>query len=559
MPAPSAASAVLHRLLAATCSAPATCDHDARDLGGAAPIAGLAAPWLATRLAAAGVDAQRAERVRSRLARLAGRLGAPTAFACDHAAALRRAAARARPGRAIVVGRSPLQGPAVVHLPLGAFTEAMPQLADASVLVVEPWLARPDDATALRELLAAAKARGATTIVDEAHTALRAAATTMTTALGLAADAVVFGPGLAANLPFAAIVGADGPDDAMPTAAALAVAEAMLADDGEAAHAAVAARVASLQAAVAAAAVREQLAVTWAGPATMPQLGFAGQEDAPGSLIDEHFGRELAALGCRRAGPLAPVGDAPADVDRAFVAALARIRVLLVEYNSYLSGELPFAFPGGDPTLRARGACIYRFPRRGKVRVSALSAAGGIRIAFAAGALGGVTSSGFYLPTALRGDVDATARYTLHRWSAGPDSSCLGLFLQNAASTARYYAQLMSTAEAPLVRKVAAGLAGAVSPRQQAPADNGWLRIQRRGDMVRASHRATADAPWTLLGECAGVPADDLFVGAKIWSKDRTDGLVADIEELTIVGVVAPEQQPLLGPVPDPNGQPPAP
>ena len=45
-------------------------------------------------------------------------------------------------------------------------------------------------------------------------------------------------------------------------------------------------------------------------------------------------------------------------------------------------------------------------------------------------------------------------------------------------------------------------------------------------------------------------------LGAKIWSKDRTDGLVADVFDLAITGAVSPAQEPLLGPRPDPNDAP---
>jgi hypothetical protein len=151
------------------------------------------------------------------------------------------------------------------------------------------------------------------------------------------------------------------------------------------------------------------------------------------------------------------------------------------------------------------------------------------------------------------GDVEVAARYVLRRWHSGPDSACLGLFLQNAPSSARYYAQVMSTADRPLERSVAAGLAGHVHARHPAPADSGWLRLQRRGATVTASWRADDASPWTTLGECPAT-TDPIFLGAKIWSKVACDGLGADIVELQVQGEVAAVQEPLLGLVPDPRG-----
>jgi hypothetical protein len=543
---------------------------DDRDLAAAAGLVALDAAWLAPALAAPPALAG----LGTALATFAGQADAAAAtFAgADEAlGAAVRAAAAARPGRrrVLLVGGASSATPAadgVTRADLGDVRGARAAVAAAAdtlaVLVVEPWLADAGDADALRALLAAARAAGAAVVVDETRTALRAAPTTVAAALGLAADAVVMGSALAAGLPFAAVVGPLAAATGSPmgaSAVARAVAGAVLAADRAPLQRDLAAASTALRAGIATAAAREALDLAWRGPATMPELRFVGQEDADGALIGTHFAGELAALGVRIAGPLLLPAGALADVAplrTAFDRGLLRIRVLLVEYNSHLSGELPFAFPGGDPTLRARGAGVYRYPRRGKVRVAVAPAGTGIRIDFAPAALGPVTSSGFFVPTALRGDVDVTARYVLRRWESGPDSACLGLFLQNAASTARYYAQVMSTADAPQARFVAAGLAGVVSPRRSAPADEGWLRIQRQGGAVRAFHRTTPDGPWTLLGEHVGATTDDLIVGAKIWSKDRTDGLVADVFDLAITGAVSPAQEPLLGPRPDPNDAP---
>lgn len=569
MASPSASELLARVATTLGVAAPAAPTPDPLDLTDAGSLVAIDAPWLQPALAApAAADAAA---LATALAAFAGLPHAPTVIAGSHGdalAAAQRAACRARPGRrrVLVVGAATDASDGdgdtgLARLPAGGFAAALAALAAApaafAALVVEPWLPTDADAEALRALLAAARADGAAVVLDETRTTLRAAPTTVTAALGLAADAIVLGPALAAGLPFGAVVGAADAASSRPDPVACAIVAAVLAADRAPLQRELLGAVERLRATVAAAAAREALAIAWRGPAAMPELGFVGQEDADGGLIGAHFARELAALGARVDGPLRFGAGALADdgpVRRAFDRALLRIRVLLVEYNSYLSGELPFAFPGGGPELRARGAGVYRFPRRGKVRVAVAPGGDGIRIDFAPAPLGPVTSSGFFVPTAIRGDVDVTARYALRRWESGPDSACLGLFLQNAASTARYYAQVMSTADAPQARLVAAGLAGVVSPRRPAPADEGWLRIQRQGDVVRAFHRATATAAWTLLGEHVGATADDLIVGAKIWSKDRTDGLVADVLDLAIAGAVSPEQEPLLGPRPDPNG-----
>ncbi|MCA8964234.1 MAG: ATP-dependent RNA helicase, partial [Planctomycetes bacterium] len=303
-----------------------------------------------------------------------------------------------------------------------------------------------------------------------------------------------------------------------------------------------------------AAAAREELRIAWSGPAAMPSLSFADQDSAEGVLILHHFGLELAAAGCTSAGPLllppALRRGGAAPVLGMFTHAVARVRTLLIEYNSYLSGGIPFVFPGGDPVLCARGATRYRYPRLAEVDVDARE--DGIRIHFAAGELGAVTSSGFYVPTRLVGDVDVAIRYVVPQFSAGPDATCLGLFLQNEASTARYYAQLMSTSDAPAARSVALGHAGAVIGRRPVSGDTGWLRLLRRGGEVIAFFRADTQAPWQELGRVPAT-ADELVVGAKIWSKQRTDGLIGDLFDLSIDAALAADQPPVLESRPDPR------
>ena len=70
--------------------------------------------------------------------------------------------------------------------------------------------------------------------------------------------------------------------------------------------------------------------------------------------------------------------------------------------------------------LRERGLSIYRYPARAAVDVRPADDA--IRITFHPGPLGAITSSGFYVPTLLRGDFSATIHYRIRRWRPGPRS-----------------------------------------------------------------------------------------------------------------------------------------
>ncbi|HZN40687.1 MAG TPA: hypothetical protein VFD82_17920 [Planctomycetota bacterium] len=571
MVAPPAVPEYLARLARAHAAPPLDVPKaPAEELREPAALFALDEPWLWRHLAGDAALPEPAA-LRTELAEFAGkRLASATLFdglEPARAAILRRSAAlRPRSHRLLVVGDVPVAAAAatIVNVPAGDFAAARAQLAelgdDVALLAVEPWLASPTTADELRALLAAANARGIPVAIDEARTAGRAAATTVHAELRLAADWVVLGPALAGGLPFAAVAGAlPGVDETAVHPAPRAVVGAVLAARGENdVHARLEQLGRGLIEAAERVAQREQLQIEWRGPESMPALAWRGQEGADGALIDHHFALELAALGWHVRGPVL-FGSAlrrrgPEALHAAFDRALARIRVKLIEYNSYLTSGVPYAFAGGDPVLRARGISLYRYPRLGATRVAPVPDGAGMRIDFARGPLGEVTSSGFFLPTAFVGDLDVAARYVLRRWQAGPDSACLGLFLQNAASSARYYSQVMSTADRPHERTVAASLAGQVSARVPAPADSGWLRLVRRGDTVLAFWRADAACPWRQLGECRPATNDPLIVGAKIWSKIACDGLIADIVELTAQGQVANEQEPLLGPQPDPRG-----
>lgn len=281
-------------------------------------------------------------------------------------------------------------------------------------------------------------------------------------------------------------------------------------------------------------------------------LGFAGQEDARPEQLAEAFASELAAAGMDwdELRELAHADEAGLARRRAVLEhALARLRTLLVEYHSYMSGGLGWPFPGGSPALRARGLAIYRFPARAAVDVEADGTS--VRIRFHPGALGEVTSSGIWVPTRVRGDFRATLAYELGLWRPGPEAASFALFAQDEPSTLRYYAQRRSAGDGAheLVANFTNTHFGQPIPVHDA---RGELRVERRGTSVRLSHRERG--AWTELGRHAGDPASDVVLGAKIWSGGSCDGLEARLLDLTIDGELPAEQIPPVPVRPDPRG-----
>jgi uncharacterized protein len=540
--------------------APAAPQGTATELGDTATLLDLDEPMLRDRLAIAA-----AAPVRSRedlaatfgrsLAACCGLATGAAAFASATAAtvALANAAQQKKQGSILCIGDAAdrLSPIAVQRLTVDEVTDAF--LASASLLVVE--LELDPQFSPLPRLLLAARRHGVAIAIDETRTAFRAAATTITQAEGLQPDFVLVGPQLTAGLPFAAVVGLAAAGDA--SALLLTVATCALdALREHPLHATLTAQLRDLGDAIRIAAVQQDVHCALAGREGLPRLRFAGQEGAPAELIAHHFELELKTAGCRAHGPLMLPsllrldGEKRTAVERAFAYALLRVRALLIEFNSHLSGGIPWVFPSGHAVLRERGLTFYRFPRLANVDVGPVGDA--MRIAFGKDRLGAVTSSGFFVPTRITGDATLTIRYVLRQWNAGPDSACLGLFFQNEASSARYYAQVISTAEAPDVRTVAAGFEGNVVGRVRIEGDTGWLRLSRRNGRMHVSHRAAGASEFVELGQCLAT-SDALIAGCKIWSKVETDGLVADLFELQIDGDVAAEQPAVLGARKDPR------
>jgi hypothetical protein len=289
------------------------------------------------------------------------------------------------------------------------------------------------------------------------------------------------------------------------------------------------------------AAARENVHARLDGDASAMRITFDGQEDAPADVMLHHFLLELEKAGAVSHGWIHPQPDwddatiavAAAALDRA----LTRIRILLVEHNSWTSGGVPYVFATDDAVLRERGLAWYRFPKRGAVELSARD--GVVRIAFAAGDVGAITSSGFYVPTRIHGDFTATIGYRLGTFDPGPDSACLALFQQNEASTVRVYAQLTCTPTcAGRVFVAQAGLRGGVTSPLPADAGPGAFRLRRAGRRVTAWHRS-GGGDWRELGAVDDDPGDDAILGCKIWTKVACGGLVAELHDFTVAGRVA--------------------
>jgi hypothetical protein len=301
---------------------------------------------------------------------------------------------------------------------------------------------------------------------------------------------------------------------------------------------------ARLRQAFAAACAREGVRAAWRTGDLADGVEFEDQEGAPAALIRQHFGLELVAAGAR-ADEIERLPREP-GADEALVSRLAtaldtavrRIRVLLIEHNSYLSGGLPWVFGPADPVLVARGLSTYRYPKLAAVDVSATRAS--VRIRFAPGDLGAVTSSGFYVPTRIAGDFVATVRYELLEWQPGAATAAVALFAQDEPSLHRYYAQRNS--EGTGAHAVLAHLDDLLLPGIPVAAPAGWFRVSRRGPLVQTWHRAAPDREFVLLGEIGGQPLEDLYLGAKIWSRHRSGALSAEFLALEIAGRVSSTQ-----------------
>jgi len=272
---------------------------------------------------------------------------------------------------------------------------------------------------------------------------------------------------------------------------------------------------------------------------------FAGQENADGGLMAGVFLEELGETG--QAGALALD---PAEMDEETLArteaalrhSVARLRTLLIEHNSWLSGGLRWPFAGAQPALVERGLAVYRFPATAEVDV--VSEGEQVRISFAPTTVDATISSGFYVPTRVRGDFEVELRYELGPFEPGADAASFALFTQDQGSVLRYYAQRRATRDGR--HEVLANFSNTVmSAAQSVDGASGTFRLRRRGEEVTSWHRTDGD--WQQLGEHAGDPAHDMIVGSKIWTTTAAGALEARALELRIDGEIPQDQ---IDPVP---------
>jgi hypothetical protein len=476
----------------------------------------------------------------------------------DQAKELAVQAARARTGREVVLALDPIEGRPGSAMPLPrAHAAARLAKADVAAVLFEPRVEDDAHADELEGIVAAARQHGTRVIADETRTAGRVHAGSSTRALGLPCEAVVVGEAVACGLGCAAVL--DSEDDAavelvepLPDALALALAAATArALARQPVHEEMAAHGARLREAFTAAAAAEQIAAELVGPAALMRVQVAAQEGVAAPLLRWHLAAEMQRLGVEANEWLVAHALSPAVAD-AMAAALrgtmARARTLLIESNSYLSGGLPYVFATANEFLRERGLARYRYPKLADVEVSAVH--GRMRIAFAAGALGPVTSSGFFVPTRLRGDFTVEAEYELVRWTSGPDAVCFGLFFQNELSTGRYYAQ--RTIASSGSDTVHGSFDGVLTAARRAGARRGALRLARERSRVTAWHRDEG-GEWHELGTTDSATTDDGILGAKVWAKVACDGIVAEVTALTIVAEWVPDQAPPVTARPDPR------
>jgi hypothetical protein len=467
--------------------------------------------------------------------------------------------AQASTGRTGALALDPLvERPAGAAPASLAIAQARLAARDVAVLVFEPRVDRETELEPLCALVRAARELGTRVLADETRTAGRVAPGLASTALGLEVDAVLLGDAVACGAPFGALLETDpgqviatlvppGPDPlalAFAAATAATLARAPVAAD-------LAAHARELHATFAEAGAREALTIELLGPPALARIRIPPQESAPGPLLGAKYREELARFGAQPSEWLVTHALWPAwlpSLRRSVVRATSRLRTILVEVNSYLSGGLTWPFAEGDPLTRKRGVAVYRYPKLGNVDV--VAEPGAMRITFHAGALGPITSSGFYVPTHLGGDFSIEADYELTQWSSGPDSACVGLFFQNDLSTGRYYAQRRLAGGED---QVYAGLDGEVSAMRDAGPRRGTFKLTRAGRVVTAAHRRGDAAEFVELGSTTHATDDDGILGLKIWSKVACDGIEVRVSSWRLVATPCPDQQSPLAPRPDPR------
>ena len=106
------------------------------------------------------------------------------------------------------------------------------------------------------------------------------------------------------------------------------------------------------------------------------EVTFTAQEGANEAMMLHGFGEELRSDGVDWAEMAADAGPDEATLTRyeaGVRAAVGRMRVLLVELNSYITGGLDWVFPAAPEALSGRGLANYRFPARAAAALRARS------------------------------------------------------------------------------------------------------------------------------------------------------------------------------------------
>jgi hypothetical protein len=297
-----------------------------------------------------------------------------------------------------------------------------------------------------------------------------------------------------------------------------------LSDDREAA--------AAIRAAFAAACAREGVHGEIRGEREPFDPWFAPQQSAGSALIAEHFARELLAQGValreiREPGRLSRE-DVP-RILRGLDLALRRIRLLLIEHNSFLGDGLAWPFAEGPERVRRRGLAIYRYPSHAGAEVRA--AKGAMLVELSPGELGPLVSAGFYLPAGLRGDFRVSVEYELERWDRTSSTASLALLAIDGQALCRYHAQRNSQSGH---EAVLANLQGELGPNHAVTARRGWFCLERAGHRVSALHREDGGRRAVTLGTHDRDEGQDLVIGAKVWGMDKTTGARVAFRALSI-------------------------
>ncbi len=416
------------------------------------------------------------------------------------------------------------------------------------------------DPSEIAETARAARARGALVLADEILTAGRLARGISPVIADASPNVLWVGESLACGLPFGAVISNEPWITPPPAAEAAPLALGLAAATldvlrSHPVHERLAAVGEAVRERIAEACARENVQAELLGPPTLMRIRFAGQENATPEEMLHHFRLELEKLGVRAGERIFPTVPFPTDdperIPRAFDVAIGRIRTLLVEYNSWLSGGLAYPFPTEEPLLRERGLARYRYPSTADTTIGSIER--GVRITFAPED-GKLTSSGFYVPTALRDDFELSIDYEIRRWQPGPGCACFALFVQNEPSTSRHYAQRMTTAPASDRHELLGVACGVESERRPVSSPRGSFRLRRRGARLTTWHRDADADEWILLGTDEDASADDMIVGAKIWTLEPNEGLEVDFTDLRIEARIPADQIPLIGERADPRG-----